>query len=123
MRQHMPQVVAMIGRERELGRSELVNECWRRGVLGDEPGWFFARENGVSVGVPSVELLQDPTLAELQRMFPGSALLMLQGNQVSPAEATAATDAAAAAIGPRDPLTQRERREANRRRELIHGAD
>lgn len=45
--------VARLMRERRgaLGDAH-VNECWKRGVLQAESGWFFAREGGLAVGVP-----------------------------------------------------------------------
>lgn len=52
MAQHMPGVVELI-REHKAHQGALhVNECWRRGVLLGEPGWFYAREGSVSVGTP-----------------------------------------------------------------------
>lgn len=29
-----------------------INECWKRGVVRGEPGWFFARQGTVSLGAP-----------------------------------------------------------------------
>lgn len=45
--------VARLMRERRarLGDAH-VNECWRRGVVEREPGWFFAREGALAVGTP-----------------------------------------------------------------------
>jgi hypothetical protein len=46
----MPGVVALMAdKRRELGAA-WVNECWRRGVLAGEPGWFFASEGSLMVG-------------------------------------------------------------------------
>lgn len=86
MAQHMPRVVDTLKRERAKGRGDVINECWRRGVLLGEPGFFYARENSVAVGTPSVELLKDPTMKELLRMFPNAALLFLQGHQLTLSE-------------------------------------
>jgi hypothetical protein len=86
IKRHMPRVTAMVARERELGRGALLGECWRRGVLGNEPGWFYARENGVAIGVPSVEFLRDPTMGALLEQFPRAAMLLLQGQMVGQAE-------------------------------------
>lgn len=48
----MPRVAKLIAeKRRELGSAH-VNECWKRGVLNCEPGWFFAREAGLAVGMP-----------------------------------------------------------------------
>ena len=45
--------VARLMRERraQLGDAH-VNECWKRGVIEREPGWFFAREGALAVGTP-----------------------------------------------------------------------
>lgn len=49
---YMPGVAKLFNEQRaKLGR-EHVNECWRRGVLQKEPGWFFAREGALAIGVP-----------------------------------------------------------------------
>lgn len=82
----MPTVVAMLKAERARGGGDLINECWKRGVVEQEPGWFFAQEAGVSVGVPSTEFLQDPHQAAIAAMFPKRAVLMLRGAMVAPAE-------------------------------------
>lgn len=49
--EHMPQVARLIDERRALHGDAWVNECWRRGVLRMEPGFFFAMEGPVSVGV------------------------------------------------------------------------
>lgn len=41
----------MAARRKEFGDAH-VNECWKRGVVLKEPGWFFAREGTLAVGVP-----------------------------------------------------------------------
>lgn len=49
---HMPGVRRLMQDKRaELGNGH-VNECWQRGVVKAEPGWFFAREGALAVGVP-----------------------------------------------------------------------
>ena len=51
----MPGVARLIAeRRRSLGDVH-VNECWRRGVVQGEPGWFFAREGPLAVGTPWAE--------------------------------------------------------------------
>lgn len=46
----MPGVARLMAdRRRDVGAAH-VNECWRRGVLQREPGWFFAREGALAVG-------------------------------------------------------------------------
>lgn len=83
MAHHMPRVVAMLKRRREAGEGALINECWRRGVLEQQPGWFFAAEGGVSVGVPADGLLADPTLLAMREEFGDPALLLLKGQEVT----------------------------------------
>lgn len=87
MKEHMPNVVALLRRERAEGRGSLIDECWRRGVLGQEPSWFFAWQNGISIGVPSVAFLQDPNQAALAKMFPNRMVLMLNGQMADPCTA------------------------------------
>lgn len=41
----------MLDKRRELGDAH-VNLCWRRGVVEQQPGWFFAREGALAVGTP-----------------------------------------------------------------------
>jgi len=47
---HMPGVVKLLAERRKVDGSEWVNECWRRGVVLREPGWFFAGEGALMVG-------------------------------------------------------------------------
>jgi hypothetical protein len=48
----MPKVAQLLAEKRVSMGAAHVQECWKRGVLNCEPGWFFAREAGLSVGVP-----------------------------------------------------------------------
>lgn len=48
----MPHVVVLVRERRKADGAAHVNECWRRGVLLGEPGWFYAREGAVAVGTP-----------------------------------------------------------------------
>lgn len=51
----MPGVARLMAdKRRELGNAH-VNACWRRGVVDMQPGWFFAREGALWVGVPPTE--------------------------------------------------------------------
>lgn len=53
--EQMPRVAALIAaRRKEVGDAH-VNECWRRGVVLLEPGWFFAVEGALAVGVPAAD--------------------------------------------------------------------
>jgi hypothetical protein len=79
--QAMPRTAKLIAeKRRELGNAH-VNECWKRGVLGREPGWFFAREGGLAVGMPWDDwatvwadvALKDQVLLVLRTPAPGAA--------------------------------------------------
>lgn len=49
---HMPGVVRLVASKKtELGAA-WVNECWKRGVLRGEAGWFYAWEGALAVGTP-----------------------------------------------------------------------
>lgn len=76
--EHMPGVVALIKKKRAEGLDAHVNECWRRGVVLGEPGWLFASEGAVSIGVPARHLVEDPTLQAMREAFPTRALLLLK---------------------------------------------
>lgn len=54
----MPKVAQMLADKRSTLGAAHVQECWKRGVLNCEPGWFFAREAGLSVGVPWGDLAE-----------------------------------------------------------------
>lgn len=82
MVEHMPRVVAMLKEERRAGRGEHVDDCWRRGVIGAEPGAFWASEGTVSIGVPPAQQLVPPQVFALMQAFPGTAVLMLAGEIV-----------------------------------------
>ncbi len=49
---HMPGVARLVREKRRTLGDAHVDECWRRGVLGREPGWFFAREGALALGTP-----------------------------------------------------------------------
>jgi hypothetical protein len=57
--QQMPGVTKLVTEKRAKLGNDWVNECWRRGVVEREPGWFFAREGALAVGTP----WDDPVLA------------------------------------------------------------
>lgn len=48
----LPGLGVLIQEKRKLWGNKWVGECWRRGVVEGEPGWFFARQGSVSVGTP-----------------------------------------------------------------------
>jgi len=88
MQEHMPGVVARIKEGRDKGEGAHIDLCWRRGVVSLEPGWFWAYEAGVSVGVPGPEMLGDAQVQELLKQFPGLSILMLRDKAAIPQEGT-----------------------------------
>ena len=52
IKQHLPGVVVLLAEYREFGEGAHIDECWKRGVMGGQPGWFFAREGPVCLGTP-----------------------------------------------------------------------
>jgi len=77
----MPGVAALMkSRRAKLGEAH-VKLCWVRGVVNREPGWFFAREGAIAVGIP------DPTWTNLPELagVPGAdtkALLVMRDPEV-----------------------------------------
>lgn len=63
--QRMPGVTQRIAELRAKYGNDHVALCWQRGVVGKEPGWFYAREGALAVGVPwdgcELELAGFPT--------------------------------------------------------------
>lgn len=55
----MPGVARLLAEKRKALGDGHVAECWKRGVVDREPGWFFAREGALAVGTP----WDDPVLA------------------------------------------------------------
>lgn len=78
MVERMPKTVAHIKEARAKGQGAHVDACWRAGVLELKPGWFWAYEAGVSVGVPSPEFVADPVVQALLRDHPGMNVFMLR---------------------------------------------
>ena len=75
----MPGVARLLAERREQEGSAWVNECWKRGVLQLEPGWFFAIEGALMVGV----LGDDPEILTLARarLTPTQSFLMLRAKE------------------------------------------
>jgi hypothetical protein len=73
---HMPGVAALVREKRKALGDAHVNECWTRGVVQREPGWFFAREGALAVGTP----WDDPALANFAaaQVTSSQALLLLR---------------------------------------------
>lgn len=48
----MPRLAKLLADKRKEVGPEWVNECWKRGVLQRQPGWFFGADGALAVGVP-----------------------------------------------------------------------
>lgn len=72
----MPGVARLVKEKRALLGDAHVAECWRRGVLQREPGWFFAREGALAIGAP----WDEPTMANFaaQQVTATQALLVIR---------------------------------------------
>lgn len=71
----MPGVARLMAEKRREWGSEHVAECWRRGVLQQQPDWFFAREGAIAIGTPfSDELIRD---FGAMRTPPGAGMLQM----------------------------------------------
>lgn len=70
IKEFMPNVVALLA-EYRAGEGAHLDECWQRGVLRGEPGWFFAQEGAVCLGTPF-----DLAAAEAAVRAQGFALLL-----------------------------------------------
>lgn len=73
--EQMPGVARLLAEKRvELGEA-WVTECWRKGVVERQPGWFYASEGALSVGV----LKDDPAMiaAACARFTDTQCFLML----------------------------------------------
>lgn len=74
---HMPGVAKLMRERRAQLGDAWVSECWRRGVLQGEPGWFYAAEGALAVGTPWRD---EADIAELLlgRITPTQALLVMR---------------------------------------------
>ncbi len=77
----MPGVAGLMQQQRKQHGEAHVRECWRRGVVELQPGWFYAREGAVAVGVP-FEDDEFKVLREAQAAL-GGAMLQLRLPEVS----------------------------------------
>lgn len=78
MKQAMPKIAEMVAdRRREVGDAH-IRLCWQRGVVEQQPGWFYAREGAIAVGTPFIGNEIETVLSELGAWdaLRGSALLM-----------------------------------------------
>jgi hypothetical protein len=79
---HMPGVARLLAERRAAVGAEWVNECWRRGVVEGQPGWFFAAEGPLAVGMPWGD---DPQIQQclVARITPTQALLVLRPKEAA----------------------------------------
>lgn len=82
----MPGVVRLVAEQRRLHGDAWVNECWKRGVVDGEPGWFWAGEGALMVGT----MFDDPLIQQFAsgRITRSQALLVLRPLQASALGAT-----------------------------------
>lgn len=74
----MPTVVDMVKERRAQDGDEWVNLCWKNGVLQGQPGWFYAFEGGISIGVPSQDFLIDPLVLQLREKYSQSTIVFIK---------------------------------------------
>lgn len=48
----MPKVSTLLADRRQADGADWVAHCWRRGVVGREPGFFWAAEGPLAIGTP-----------------------------------------------------------------------
>jgi len=74
--QFMPGVVRLLAERRRQDGADWVAECWQRGVIERQPGWFYAAEGALAVGVP----WQDDGIAAwlAARITPTQVLLVMR---------------------------------------------
>lgn len=78
MVERMPRTVARMKEARSKGQGAHLDVCWRKGVIELQPGWFWAYEAGVSVGVPDEGLVGNPAVQLQLRQFPDGNILLLR---------------------------------------------
>jgi hypothetical protein len=69
----MPGVQRLLADKKGRDGAAHVAECWKRGVIQREPGWFYAREGAIAVGTPWGLLI-----AEAEGLQGSQALLVLR---------------------------------------------
>lgn len=73
----MPGVARLLAEKRAALGAEHVSLCWRRGVVEQQPGWFYAAEGALAVGTPWAD---DPVIAQwlAARITPTQVVLVLR---------------------------------------------
>ena len=73
----MPGVARLMADRRAEVGADWVAHCWSRGVVAGEPGWLYAAEGALTVGVPTdVEMIS--TWLTLRASRPDAALLIVR---------------------------------------------
>lgn len=85
----MPGVAELLKARRVRDGAAHVNECWRRGVVGCEPGWFYAREGALAVGMPDPTWLHWPELQGVPGAASAPMLVMREPQAQAPAQGSA----------------------------------
>ncbi|MEY8688338.1 MAG: hypothetical protein AB9M53_00480 [Leptothrix sp. (in: b-proteobacteria)] len=75
--QFMPDAARLIREKRQALGNEWVNECWKRGVVTGEAGWFFAAQNRLSVGVPPVGMAE-AFFEQVSPKYPGACIVFIK---------------------------------------------
>lgn len=73
----MPGVAKLMAEKRTQLGADHVRLCWRRGVVEQQPGWFYASEGALAVGTPWAD---DPVIAQwlTARITPTQVLLVMR---------------------------------------------
>lgn len=83
----MPGVTRLIADRRKEVGAQWVSECWRRGVVQGEPGWFYAAEQGLAVGTLWTDAAQAVQAGwQVAQSVPGATLqpvLVLKPREVA----------------------------------------
>lgn len=71
----MPGVQRLMAEKRAAMGAPHVAECWRRGVMLREAGWFYAREGAIAIGTPWGDDIPDYTHTQAMVLMrnPGAA--------------------------------------------------
>lgn len=72
----IPAVSKLIAEKKSKHGAKWVGECWRRGVVQGEPGYFWAAEGVLCVGTPANAALVNDWY-QIHAKFPGASMLIL----------------------------------------------
>ena len=80
--QYMPGVSRLMAEKRKTLGVEHVALCWRRGVVEQQPGWFYAAEGALAVGTPWAD---DPVITQylMARITPTQVILVLRNPEAA----------------------------------------